>query len=432
MNALIMAGGMGTRLVRITENLMPKPMVKLKGKPLLEYAIDNLKKYGITDIYLSVGHMHEIIQDYFKDGSDFGVKIKYIVEDKPLGSGGALFYLKDKVSEDFVVCMGDALFDIDIDKMYESHKKHNALATLLTHPNLHPYDSDLIICDKDGRVLSIDKKGSERDFWYKNNVNAGFFIINKKALYYFDKEKKVNMEHDFINFLIKDGQPVYEYKSTEYIKDVGTPERYYAAIKDLEASLPEKKNLSNKQKAIFFDRDGTLNVYRNFISEEEDFLLVPDCAEALKSVNKSEYLAIVITNQPVVARGECTFEGLDNIFNKMETLLGKEGAYIDGIYYCPHHPDGGYEGEVKELKINCNCRKPKIGMIEQAVKDYNLDLSLCYMVGDSAIDVQTGKNANIKTVKVPSEQVDKIEVTPDYSASSLLDAVEYILRREKN
>lgn len=427
MKALIMAGGKGTRLLEITKDLLPKPMVKLHGKPLLEYAIDNLKKYGIKDIFISVGYMHEVIQEYFGDGKKFGVRIKYLVESEPLGSGGALYYLKDEVDDDFVVCMGDALFDINIKKMLSYHRQHGSIATLLTHPNHHPYDSDLIMCSSDNRVLELSKKGMERNFWYKNNVNAGFFVISPKALYYFDKLKKVSMEHDFIQHLLDDGQPVYAYKSTEYIKDVGTPERYYNAMRDIEAKLPQKKNLENKQKAIFFDRDGTLNVYDGFVRNADQLNLVPNCAEALKKVNKSEYLAIVVSNQPVVARGECSFDELDNIFNKMETLLGREGAFVDGIYFCPHHPDSGFEGEVKELKIKCNCRKPKIGMIEQAVKDFNLDLSKCCLVGDTDLDIKTGQNAGIDTYLIPSPATREHKETPTYLAKDILDAVNKIL-----
>lgn len=423
-----MAGGKGTRLVEITKNLLPKPMVELDGKPLLLRAIESLKKNGVDEVYISVGFLHDVIMDYFGDGKKFGVKINYIVEDEPLGSGGALYYLKNKVDDNFVVCMGDALFDIDISKMLEYHKKHDALATLLTHPNCHPYDSDLVVTDKDGKVLKIDKKGSERNYFYKNNVNAGFFIINPSALYYFDHLKQVSMENDFIKTLIEDGKTVVAYKSSEYIKDVGTPERYYAGLTELRGGLVEKKCLRNKQKAIFFDRDGTLNEYNDFIRTPEELRLVGDAAEALKLVNSSEYLAIIISNQPVIARGECTFSEVENIFNKLETELGRSGVYVDGRYYCPHHPHKGFAGEVESLKIDCNCRKPKIGLIERAVKDFNLELDKCYMIGDSNADILTAKNAGIPSIRVPSGHVEEEKEQASYDAKNLTDAVKYILK----
>lgn len=121
-------------------------------------------------------------------------------------------------------------------------------------------------------------------------------------------------------------------------------------------------------------------------------------AEAIRKINESGYLAIVVTNQPVIARGEVSFEELEEIHNKMETLLGKEGAYLDAIYYCPHHPHRGYEGERPELKIDCDCRKPKPGMLFKAAEDFNIDLSQSWMIGDGENDVKAGINAGCKTV----------------------------------
>ena len=121
-------------------------------------------------------------------------------------------------------------------------------------------------------------------------------------------------------------------------------------------------------------------------------------AAAIRKINESGYLAVVVTNQPVIARGEVSFEELEEIHNKMETLLGKEGAYLDAIYYCPHHPHKGYEGERPELKIECDCRKPKPGMLFKAAEDFNIDLSQSWMIGDGENDVKAGSNAGCKTV----------------------------------
>ncbi len=431
MKALIMAGGKGTRLIELTKDMIPKPMIMLNNKPLLQYAIDNLIKYNINEIYISVGYQHNKIIDYFGNGEKLGVKINYIIEEEPLGSGGALYYLKGKVKGDFVVCMGDALFDIDIPKMLQYHKNNNADITMLTHPNSHPYDSDLIICDDNNRVVKIDKKNNVRNFYYKNNVNAGFFIVNANTLAYFDVLKKVNMEGDFINQLIIDNKNVFAYHSTEYIKDVGTPKRYYGALEDIKNGLVDGKNLENKQKAIFLDRDGTINKYDGFITKPEALQLNDDASKAISMINNSKYLAIIISNQPVVARGECTFEQENEIMNKLETDLGKEGAYVDAIYYCPHHPHKGYEGEVKELKIVCDCRKPSIGLINKAVQEYNLDLKDCYIIGDTNIDIMTGINAGIPQIRVPSQIVEDAIVEPTYMARNLVDAVQFILNKER-
>ncbi len=422
----MLAGGKGTRLQQITKNILPKPMAVIAGKPILEHAINRLQENGITDIIISVGYLHEKIEEYFGNGDKFGVKISYIVEQEPLGSGGSLYYLKDVFDTDFIVCPGDAIFDIDIDKMYKFHCEHNALITLFGHPNIHPYDSDLIISDEKGRVLQFDSKNNIRDYYYHNCVNAGISIINPESLDYFKAVKEVNMEHDFVSAKLGT-QRVYVYKSSEYVKDVGTPERFYATEKDIQLGIVASRNLKNKQRAIFLDRDGTINKYKGFVRKVEDIELIDGVVDAIKKVNDSGYLAIVVSNQPVVARGEATFDDVDNMFKKIETELGKNGAYLDDIFYCPHHPHKGYIGEVAELKFACDCRKPQIGMLLQAKEKYNLELKQCCIIGDSNVDVQTAINAGIKSVKVRSDLNEEETLSADYYADTLLKAVEIII-----
>ena len=425
--ALILAGGKGTRLKEITKNLIPKPMAKIAGKPILERAIEQLKTQGIKDIFISVGFLNEKIRDYFGNGEKFGVNIKYIVENEPLGSGGALFFIKNEVNCNLIVCPGDVIFDVDFKRLLDFHEKKGALITLFTHPNLHPYDSDLIITDGNMTITAINKKNSVRDFYYKNLVNAGIFVLSPQTLGFFKELKVVNMEHDFVSHFLESGK-VFAYKSSEYVKDVGTAERFTAAEKDLKNGVVAAKNLKNKQKAIFLDRDGTINKYKGFITNIDEIELLPKVSDAIKKINASGYLAVIVSNQPVVARGECTFKQVNQAFDKIETLLGNDGAYIDGVYYCPHHPHSGFSGEVKELKIDCDCRKPKIGMLKAAEKDFNLDLKKCVMIGDGKTDVLTGKNAGIPTVLVKTGIKEETDVSPDYIANDLLQAVDFFIK----
>lgn len=430
MKAYISAGGKGTRLKSLTCDVIPKPMAEIAGIPVIERAIINLKKHGVTEITVSVGYLSQIIKDYLKDGSKQGVKIDYITEEIPLGSGGALYYLKGKYDEDFILCSGDTVFDVDVKKMLSYHKRKNAAVTMLTHPNSHPYDSDVITTDGFGRVIGIDKKGNVRNYYYKNNVNAGFFIINPRALDFFSSPKQINLEHDFIASLISQGERVYAYKSPEFIKDVGTPERFSKTEKEIKAGMPEKRCLKNKQKAIFLDRDGTINVYKGFVGKANEIELLPDVAEAIAKINDSEYLAVIISNQPVIARGEASKKDVEECFAKIETLLGEKGSYIDGVYYCPHHPHGGFKGEVKRLKKTCDCRKPAIGLLKKAAKDFNLDLSQCYMIGDSKVDEQTAINAEIPCIKVTTGIDDSSPLSPSTIVkNNLTDAVNFILQR---
>ena len=430
--AVIMAGGKGSRLLSITNDEIPKPMVPVDGKPLLEYQVEKLKTYGIKKIVMIVGHLGEKIVDHFKDGKDFGVEIDYIFEKEPLGTAGAFYYLKDKTdAKDFMLIFGDVFFDMDFDRMEDFHFKNSALTTLLAHPNGHPYDSDLIQTDDTGRVIGFDSKHNVRDYWYDNMVNAGIYIINKRLLDLVKEPVKTDFEKDILANQVKLGANIYAYHTPEYVKDVGTVDRINATVEELKSGLIQSKNLKNKQRAIFLDRDGTMNVSKGFISKADDLELIPGTIDAIKAINKSGALAIVITNQPVIARGECSFEELHNIHNKLKTLLGEKGAFVDDIFYCPHHPDKGFEGEVPELKFDCECRKPKTGMIEEAVKKYNIDLSKSYMVGDSTMDLETARNAGIKSVLVNTGFAGndgKYDRSCDIEADNLLDAVEKIIK----
>ena len=171
---------------------------------------------------------------------------------------------------------------------------------------------------------------------------------------------------------------------------------------DLRSGLVGAKNLRNRQRAVFLDRDGTLNRYVGFLRRLEDFELLPGAAEAVRLLNRAGYLAIVATNQPVVARGEVSLDELREIHNKMETLLGQEGAYLDGIYVCPHHPDRGFPGERTEYKIVCDCRKPKPGLLLQAAEDFHIDLAQSWMIGDSESDLEAGKAAGCRVAAIGS------------------------------
>ena len=421
-----MAGGRGTRIAELFPDI-PKPLIPVDGMPILEREIRSLASQGFKDIVLTVGYLADKIIAYFGDGSQLGVKIEYFVEETPLGNAGALFQLKDKIGDEpFFLLNADAAFDVDFNRMLDYHKKHGGLVTLFTHPNSHPYDSGLIIADKDGNVEKWLSKEDERPQWYNNRVNAGLHVIDPQVLELSLKnleidpmtgysKGKVDLDRQILKPLCGTGK-MFCYDSPEYVKDMGTPERFHQVEADYKNGVVQAKNLHNKQKAVFLDRDGTINKYIGFLRNIDDFELIEGVSEAIKKINQSGYLAIVVTNQPVIARGEVTWEELHEIHRKMETLLGKDGAYIDGIYICPHHPDKGFEGERPEYKFDCECRKPKPGLLLQAANDFNIDLSQSIMIGDSENDMLSGENAGCKKT-----------VLVGLNNKSLLDAVKMVL-----
>lgn len=390
MQAVIMAGGKGTRIASIANDI-PKPMIRICGKPVLQYQIECLEKQDITKITLVIGHLGSCIKEYFGDGSRFNVQVTYIEEKEPLGTAGALYYLKDTVHDDFLLINGDIIFDVDFGRFLRFHREKAVCATIFTHPNDHPYDSGLVAVDRDGYVTKWMHREDERGT-YKNRVNAGLHILSAELLEMFQEAKRTDLDRDILKTLIPRHQ-LAAYDSPEYVRDMGTPERCDRVATDIRRGLVEAKNLKNRQRAVFLDRDGTINVYKGLISSVQDLELIPNIADTIRKINESGYLAIVVTNQPVIARGDCTVEELERIHEKLETLLGQEGAYIDDIFYCPHHPDKGFAGERPEYKIACGCRKPRPGMLLQAAEKYNIDLAQSYMVGDDERDMEAGRQA---------------------------------------
>ena len=401
-----MAGGKGTRIASIANDI-PKPMIRIGGKPILEHQIENLKACGLTDITLVIGHLGNVIRDYFGDGSDFGVNISYFIEEQPLGTAGALFRMP-QLTDDFLLMCGDVMTSVDFNRFIRFHREHHAWASLMAHPNGHPYDSSLLITETlpprqpgglpvdTHRVIGWLNKEDER-LYYKNRVNAGIEIISPTLLKNISTNlsplpPKIDLDRDVLKPAIGSGR-IFAYDTPEYIKDMGTPDRYHEVEADLQSGKVAAHNLKNRQRAVFLDRDGTINLSKGFLTKAEDFELIPGVAEAFRLINRSGYLAIVVSNQPVIARGDCTFSELQTIHDKMETDLGREGAFLDAIYYCPHHTDKGFPGELPDYKFDCPCRKPKPGLLLQAAFDWNIDLSQSIMIGDSQRDLQAGMAA---------------------------------------
>lgn len=385
--AVLMAGGKGTRIANLRADI-PKPMLEICGKPVLERQILCLRENQITDIVLVIGHLGQIIRNYFGDGAAFGVKIRYIQEESPLGTAGALFYLRD-LQDAFFLINGDIVFDIDLMRMYRYHMEKRAAITLFAHPNDHPYDSTLLSCEDDGRVTAWEKSSGHAG---RNLVNAGIHILSPEVLQPLHAPIPHSLDRDVISAQIGQGT-VYAYRSSEYVHDMGTPERYRQVCGDVASGVVARRNFKQRQRAIFLDRDGTINANRGYITSPDQISLLPGAAKAIRTVNRSGYLAIVVTNQPVIARGDCTPKQLRAIHGHLEYLLGKEGAYLDDIFYCPHHPDRGFPGEVAKYKVACTCRKPQPGLLLQAAEQYHIDLTASYIIGDSERDVQAGQAA---------------------------------------
>ena len=418
----ILAGGKGTRLGFPD---IPKPMALIDNKPLLEHQILLARSYGINEIFILAGYLSDVISDYFKNGEKWNVKINYIIEPFPLGTAGCVKQLEKMVKERFILFYGDVMLDIDLKRFIDFDSLYESIAAILVHPNDHPYDSDLIDIDDKNQVTNFYSKPHPENFFYKNLVNAGVYILSSEIFKYIPSGIASDFGKDIFPKILKSSERIIAYKSAEYCKDMGTKDRYKIVNNDFISGKVKRLNKKNKRKCIFIDRDGTINKYVDNLSNVENFELIDYVGEAIKKINKSEYLAIVATNQPMVAKGFLKEEVLFEIHKKMETLLGRERAYLNDIYYCPHHPESGFDAEVKELKFDCDCRKPKPGMLFKAASEYNIDLENSWMIGDSIIDMQAGKNACCRTIYL-KDSLEKTEFS-DFVFKNLFEAVNFII-----
>lgn len=392
MKTVILAGGKGTRIASITSEI-PKALIPVNGMPVLEYQVIMARDQGFREFIFIIGHLGSKIREYFGSGEKWGVSIEYFEERVPLGTAGALAYLKDKLNDDFFVFYGDTVMDIDMRNMLAFHREHHSDATLLLHPNDHPYDSDLVEIADDCSVVKFLNKPHPEGLVARNIVNAALFLLSPGILAEIPMGKKSHLEKDILAPAVDGGYRVTGYLSAEYIKDMGTPCRYEQVCEDMVSGRVKRMNRCNARPAIFLDRDGVVTEEVNLLCDEDKLRLISGVADAIRLINRSGYLAILVTNQPVIARNLCSIEELEHIHALLETLLGKEGAYLNAIYYCPHHPDKGYPEERPEYKIECDCRKPKPGMLLRAAKDWNIDLSRSVMIGDRESDVLAGRNA---------------------------------------
>ena len=433
---IILAGGAGTRL-RARLGDLPKPMIPVAGKPLLEHQVELARQHGFTDLIFFVHYRADLIEQHFGDGRKCGVRIRYVLEKEPLGTAGAVMAGADLLADRFVVMYGDTMVNVDLARIWQAHEQAGAIATLLLHPNDHPFDSDLVEVDANERVLAFHNRPHPPKVWRQNLVNAGLYVMEKSALSTFaairgdrQEPKLIDFGKDVFPALVSRGEKLLGYNSPEFIKDIGTPERYDRISAQYAAGIVQRSSLATPQRAVFLDRDGTIIPDKDCLRTAEELELLPGAAEAIHQLNLAGWRTVVVTNQPVVAKGWCSEAELQNIHHKLESLLGLEHAFLDRIYYCPHHPEKGFPGERPELKITCDCRKPKTGMVARAVAELNLDLAQSWFVGDTTTDVQTAKNAGIKSILLRTGYGGadaKHAATPDFQADNLLAAVNQIL-----
>ena len=400
MQLVILAGGKGTRL-RSRLGDLPKPLAPVGGRPILEHQIGLARRHGFDDVLLLLGHGRDAVETWAGDGSRFSVRLRTIDDSPSRGTAGALLGALPWLDRRFLVMYGDTMLNVDLQRFWDCHASQCSSISMLIHPNDHPFDSDLVVTDSRDRVVGLHAPPHEPGRDYRNQVNAGLYVIDREPMTGWRPRDGVwDIARDLLPELVSRGVNIFGYRSSEYIKDAGTPERLDAVNADWESGRIGRGSLSRAARAIFLDRDGTINRLVDYVRTPDEMQLLEGAGAAIRAWNSAGWRVVVVSNQPVIARGDCTKEGLLAIHNRMETLLAREGAFLDRIYYCPHHPDGGYPGECPELKFQCDCRKPATAMIEMARRDLNIDLERSWMIGDSTTDIRTARNAGLRSILV--------------------------------
>ena len=427
----ILAGGAGTRLKARTGNL-PKPMTPVLGRPVLEHLLVLCRRHGYTRIALLVHYEHEAISGHFGDGGRQGVEISYYVEHQARGTAGALRDALPAMEETFLVLYGDTYADVDLAYVWQQHSISRAMVTLLLHPNDHPFDSDLVEIDATSRVVAVHPYPHPEGEVHANLVNAALYVVQRDALAEaVPATGKVDLAKDTFPEMLHKGEHLHAVVTAEYIKDMGTPDRLDKVERDIVVGLPERLSSRQRRAAVFLDRDGTLNEEVNHLRDPSQLRLIDGAAEAVRALNQAGRLAVCVSNQPVVARGDVTVLQLARIHAMLDHQLGRAHAYLDRLYYCPHHPDRGYPGEVAALKMVCDCRKPATGMIDRAVAELAIARADSWMVGDATSDICAGARAGLRTVLVRTGQAGrdaKYRDAPNYVMPDLAAAVNWILR----
>jgi len=376
--AVILAGGIGTRLRPLTYKI-PKPMIKFNNKPFLEYLINLLKENGIEEVILLLGYLPEKIKEYFGDGTNFGINIKYSIGDVSFETGKRIKNTEDLLDENFLLMYCDNYWPLDLKKLTKYYEKKNVLASITIYTNKDNFTKNNIKVDDKGYVTLYDRERKEKDL---SGVEIGFYIINKKVL---DIIPNTNLcfEKDIIPQLI------HKRQLAGYLTD----HRYYS-IGKIER-LPITEKFLKPKKVIFLDRDGAINKKppkADYIKNWNEFEFLPGSIEAISLLTKDGYDIYLISNQAGIARGMITENDLKEIHEKMKKELDRHGAKISGIYYCPHGWDEG-----------CECRKPKPGMFFQAEREHHINLTKAIFIGDDERDLQAGNAAGCKTILVNPE-----------------------------
>jgi D-glycero-D-manno-heptose 1,7-bisphosphate phosphatase len=368
---VILVGGLGTRLGALTQTT-PKPMIEVAGRPFVEHVIAHLARFGLEEILLLAGYRGEAFAVAYAGREMFGASLSVLVEPEPLGTGGALRFASDRLSQRFLLANGDTFFDADLGDLVGGGDGHVILLRRIEDASRY----GTVEVGDDGLVRSFREKVA--DATGPALINAGCYLLGRDQVLSLIERLPCSFETHVLPRLVADGA-LRAIVREGYFVDMGLP----ASLEGARVALLECR----RKPVVFLDRDGVLNKDAGYTHRVEDLELVQGAAEAVGAINAAGCYAIVVSNQAGIARGYYP-ESAARAFNRaLRERMMDLGARLDAVYFCPHHPQGTVAG----LATVCECRKPKPGLLVAAAKDWPIDTSRSFLVGDMASDVEAAR-----------------------------------------
>lgn len=394
--AVILCGGLGTRLGELTANT-PKPLLPVNGTPFLDILIQEIVRYGFREVLLLAGRYGDQIQAEYHDRTMFGARVLVMIEPEPLGTGGALRFALDALDPEFLLANGDSWIDADLTQFSRTWKEQRghrpeALAQILLHPIENPERFGTVEI-RGNQVVAFQEKGSHFGRGSRL-INAGVYVFRREAIFGVPLGKAVSLEREILPVLVSRGQVLCASASeNRYFVDIGVPDSYQRAQVD----LPRAR----RRPTIFFDRDGTLNRDMGHTYRVEDLHWMPDAKEAVAYANAKGLYVFVVTNQAGVAKGFYPESAVVQFHDAMQASLFEIGGHIDAFEWCPHHPDG----VVAEYRTQCERRKPGKAMFADLMAAWPVDVSHSLMIGDAESDMKAASAAGIKGVRYSGDSL---------------------------
>lgn len=429
--AVVLMGGIGSRL---SLPGLPKSMADVNGRPFFTYQLELMKRQGIKRFVFCVGHLGQAVEEFFGDGANHGVNIRYSYDGpEPLGTAGALRKALPLLDDDFFLIYGDSFMNADFNELacaYAEASSEGAAALMAVFRNDGLFDESNAVVE-DGRLVRYEKGCADEEMCY---IDYGASVMSREVVEEIDEGKAADLADLYARLVSEGRMAAWEVPDRFY--EIGSPQ-----------SLDEFRDFvlraSGSRPAVFIDRDGTLNeIVFDEDTEQmdspfspEQLRLLPGAAEGLRELKDMGYLLVVVTNQPAAAKGKTKMLDLNRVNRRFRELLASEGVSIDDLMMCPHHPEGSDRSSSPWLICECDCRKPRPGLLLDAAAKHNIDLGRSFMLGDSWVDMAAGREAGVATVFIGEFKCDTCSMMngskPDMTFASVRDFSRYMATSER-